>query len=297
MINRGNRRWALLVLVPMLLVAAQAQAITRTSLAEGDLKAAYGSYARGGDCSQEPRLTIDASGFTFQALGRTVKPARFDHAVSFLGPEYAGISSVFFPFPVNEDNLGPVTMIINDGEKPGLVRIEADVRPGQRLDAFYAAFTGASPLRRCTAPGRPAAAAAPAPVAGARGTPWQALPVAGRAPIATVDAAASPSITSFSLFCEGKQPVIAMLFNKPSSDRSIMLSWTFAGGSIDMPMRQGNREATFWQAALAGTRLLPMLMSQRGSAMLRLNGRPEGEVSLANAPAVLRATMRDCAMP
>lgn len=121
--------------------------------------------------------------------------------------------------------------------------------------------------------------------------------MAARAPIATVDAAASPSITSFSLFCEGKQPVIAMLLNKPSSDRSIVLSWSFPAGSIDIPMRQGNREGTFWQGALAGTRLLPNLVRQTGPAMLRLNGRAEGEASLANAPAVLRATMRDCAMP
>jgi hypothetical protein len=288
-----------MAVVPMLLAASQALAITRTSLADGDMKAAFGSYGRAGDCSKEPRLTIDASGFTFQALGRTVKPARFEHAVSFMGREYQGISSVFFPFPVNEDNLGPVTMTINDGETPGLIRIEVYRQPGQPLDSFYAAFSGASPLRRCNAAGLPSVKNAPAtaPAVAVSGTPWQTLPVAGRAPIASVDAAGSASITSFSLFCDGNRPVIAMLLNKPGREASIVLGWHFAGGSTTIPMRQGNREATFWQGALAGTRLLPMLLSQRGSAMLQLNGRPEGAASLANAPAVLRATMQGCAVP
>lgn len=293
MSNRSCLRPLFAAIAALALMAAPALAVTRTNLADGDQKPNFGTYAPRGDCAAEPRLTIDATGLTFRALGRTQKPTRFEHAVSYLGPEYNGIAAVFFPFMVSDDDLGRLVVTVNDNEKRGVVRLEADLPPGQRLDPFQAALLAASPLRRCGAPS-PAAPAAITPPATTAGTPWERLPVAGRAPIATVDAARSPGITSFSLFCDRNQPVIAMLLNKPSREPAIILTWNFSGQPVTIPMRRGNAAGTFWQGALAGSQLVPMLLSRSGTALLRLNGRPEGEVSLAKAPEVLRGTIGGC---
>jgi hypothetical protein len=128
-----------------------ASAVTLTSLKGQRFTANYGNYAPRGDCAQAVGLTIDDSGFTFRALGRTVKSPRFEHALTYLGQDYQGISAVIFPFPVDDDNYGPVTMIVNDGEKRGLVRLDGDFPRGKRADPFHAALVAASPLLRCNA--------------------------------------------------------------------------------------------------------------------------------------------------
>lgn len=64
-----------------------------------------------------------------------------------LGPR--GISSVFFLSPINDDNFGPVTIIVNDGEKLGVIRIDIDLLRGQRSDPFHAALAAGSPLLPC----------------------------------------------------------------------------------------------------------------------------------------------------
>lgn len=53
------------------------------------------------------------------------------------------------------------------------------------------------------------------------GTPWEVVPVQGRPPLAYVEAAASPNIKSFSLFCEGARPMMAVLLNKPATTTSV----------------------------------------------------------------------------
>jgi hypothetical protein len=55
------------------------------------------------------------------------------------------------------------------------------------------------------------------------GTAWEVVPVQGRAPMAYVDVAASPNIKSFSLFCEGNRPMMAMLLNSPRRCRALRL--------------------------------------------------------------------------
>jgi hypothetical protein len=137
---------ALLALVP----AQQASAITVTNLRNVHLDALFGRYAPGGDCKREPRITVDATGFTFTNGGRTVHPARFEHAVSYGPHDYAGISSWFFPFMKNDDDFGPVLMTFNANEKRGLLMIENE-RAGAG-NPLYVALAKGSPYRKCAAP-------------------------------------------------------------------------------------------------------------------------------------------------
>lgn len=146
-----SRRWFAALALLLLAVPGMAPAVTLTSLKGQGLSAIYGRYAPRGDCAQGVGLTIDETGFTFRALGRTVKTSRFEYALTYLGQDYQGISSVFFPFPVSDDNYGPVIMMVNDGEKRGLIRLEADLPPGQRADPLHAALVAASPLLPCKA--------------------------------------------------------------------------------------------------------------------------------------------------
>jgi hypothetical protein len=137
---------ALLALVP----SQQASAITVTNLRNVHLDALFGRYAPGGDCKREPRITVDATGFTFTNGGRTVHPARFEHAVSYGPHDYAGISSWFFPFMKNDDDFGPVLMTFNANEKRGLLMIENE-RAGAG-NPLYVALAKGSPYRKCAAP-------------------------------------------------------------------------------------------------------------------------------------------------
>jgi hypothetical protein len=137
---------ALLALVP----SQQASAITATNLRNVHLDALFGRYAPGGDCKREPRITVDATGFTFTNGGRTVHPARFEHAVSYGPHDYAGISSWFFPFMKNDDDFGSVLMTFNANEKRGLLMIENE-RAGAG-NPLYVALAKGSPYRKCAAP-------------------------------------------------------------------------------------------------------------------------------------------------
>ncbi len=128
----------------------------------------------------------------------------------------------------------------------------------------------------------------------APGKPWEVVPVQGRTPLAYVDAAASPSIKSFSLFCDKGRPAMAMLTNKPLGGNMLKVSWVFAGGMVDVQVARSNREGTFWQAYLSGSPLLPMLMRQSGKAYLRINDRMEGEAALAGSGAAMRTALRTC---
>lgn len=129
--------------------AGAAQALTLTSLKGQGLDADYGSYAPGGDCGKEPRIAIGDAGLTFHANGQTVKPARFEHALTYMGQSYDGIGQWFFPFPINDGDYGPVLMTVNADEKRGVVTLEADLAPGKSLAPFQAALVRASPFLRC----------------------------------------------------------------------------------------------------------------------------------------------------
>lgn len=408
------------------------QAVTISAFKGQGFEAIYGSYAPGGDCSKEPRLTIGDRGITFRANGREVTPPSVEYAASLYGQRYEGITQVFYPFRVSDTNLGPVLMFVDDDEKRGVIRFQAEQLPGQRADPFHAAFTGSRLFTLCkgtrpagaassaaTAPSTPEVPATPAewtnlaslvgkypgsrgaemidlfergsiaaalrahlgakfavlktnlsvvapmeragnlyflsgnaehqggidqayvildqanralqvglwergkltvypPANGRRlpvtpqikamldssppetatplpGTPWELVPVQGRPPIAYVSAAASPNIESLSLYCQNGRPYMAMLLTRAAAGNALTVTWNFAGGLINIPAQRANNVGTQWIGAVSGTQLIPMLVKQTGTVMLRINGRGEGEASLANSGAVLRTALRDCA--
>jgi hypothetical protein len=429
---------ALAVCAAVFSFATSATAVTISGLKGSGFDPAYGNYAPGGDCSKEPRITLGDRGITFRANGRELTSTRLEYAVSYMGPRYEGITQVIFPFPVNDNDFGRVLMFVNDDERRGIIRFEADLVPGQRADPFHAAFTGAGVFRLCggsaavagaparsgnaapSASARPqvAAQATPAewtnlaslvgrhPGGGARdgidildkgtiaasiqarmgakmavlkrnlsvitplqrsgnlyylsgnaehqggeeqayividptrravqvglwergrltvyppqtggrlpippelktlldnsppenavalpGTPWELVPVQGRAPIAYVSAAGSPNIEALSLYCQSGKPFMAMLLNKPAAGTAKTMTWNFAGRLVNIPVQRANSGGTQWIGGATGTQLIPLLMQQTGTVMLRIDGRLEGEASLSNAPTVLRTALRDC---
>ena len=427
MIEQLFRRWpvsGVAVSASVLMVAASAHAVTINGLQGSGLERIYGSYAPGGDCAREPRVTIGDAGMTFRATGRTVTAARIEYAASFFGGAYEGDALAFFPFPRSDSDFGTVLMFVNE-ERTGIVRIEAEAEPGQRLDPFQTAITGTYQLCPGTGsgaapptlpeavlvPGTPlewanlsgmvgrypgsyaennidlfhkgAIAAALraalgekmsvfetnlstvtplqrhgnlyyimgnaphrggedqayvlidatkravqvglweqgrltvyAPESGrlsepleiremlarspgetanaAPGTPWEILPVQGRAPVAYVEAAASPNITSITLYCENGRPYVAMLLNKPTTGTRSMMTWNFAGRLVDIPVQRADNVGTYWVGDIAGTALIEHLMMHKDVALLRIDGRLEGEASLVNAAGALRATLRQC---
>ncbi|MXO71843.1 hypothetical protein GRI99_09355 [Altererythrobacter buctensis] len=416
------------LLVGALMLPVSARALSVNGLKDQGVDHIYGSYARSGDCSREPRVTISDAGMAFTSSGRTVQVTRLEYAVSFFGMSYEGISLAFFPFPQSRSDMGPVLLYANYDEKPGALLIEANAEPGQRLDPFHASLAGEYQLCAGTgstaAPATPASTAAPAPVAGtplewtnlaalvgrypgaysednidlfdkgtiaaalraalgakmpvleanlsavtplqsegglyyimgnaphrggedqayvtidpvkravqvglweqgkltvyapasgrlpeprevrdmlarspgesanaAPGTPWEVLPVSGRVPVAYVEAAASPSIISLTLYCENGRPYMAMLLNKPANGARSTMTWNFAGRLVNIPVQRANNAGTYWVGGITGTQLVPLLMTQRDMVYLRIDGRLEGEASLADAPATVRATLRQC---
>src|SRR3546814_10309865 len=58
------------------IAAASAQALPLSSFKDQGVDHIFGSYAPRGDCSKEPRVTIDEKGMTFRANGREIKPPR-----------------------------------------------------------------------------------------------------------------------------------------------------------------------------------------------------------------------------
>jgi|TARA_R100000501_G_scaffold18139_1_gene36337 hypothetical protein len=414
---------AIIVLLAALLLARPASALPLTNLKGQGLESIYGAYAPGGECTREPRITIDEDGFAFRVGESTVRGKPFERALTFMGPSYDGISAVFFPFPASNSDFGPLVMIVNDEETPGLIRVDSNLAPGQRLDPLHAALNEASPFIRCegSAPA-PVTPAPPVPAAetqatrnvpvtwvslpdhvgeydvhidsgevgseisallgtkmqallrnmsavsplrrqgsiyylsgnaphqggmeqayilldadrravqvglwergkltvyssksgrippppeirtllassppedalAAPGTPWEIVPVQNRPPIAYVEAAASPNIKSLSLFCEGARPMMAMLLNKPFQQPSMKMTWNFAGRLVHVPLVRANREGTFWQGSLAGSALIGTMLSQSGSAYLRVDDRLEGEALLTGADVALRTALRPC---
>ena len=407
-----------------------AQAIPLSSFNDQGLDHIFGSYAPSGDCSKEPRIIIDENGMLFRANGRDVRQQRMEYALTFMGMSYDGITAVVFPFPPSSNDFGRVIMLVNDDEKPGVIRFDADLPPGERPDPFHAAFTNgglftlchgsaptgtALPLRpevEVAVQGIPAewnnlaglvgrypgeygkdnidifdrgavatalktllgpkmatfqtnmstvtplqragryfylSGNAPhqggneqaylmidptrlevqvglwergkltvyAPASGTRlpvapdikqllnnsppetavplpGTPWEVVPVQGRAPIAYVSAAASPNIEALSLYCEGGKPFMAMLLNKPATATTMTMTWNFSGRLVNIPVQRANAGGTQWIGRVSGTELIPLLMQQRGTVMLRINDRLEGEASLDDSAVVLRSTVQGC---
>ncbi|WP_089214225.1 hypothetical protein [Sphingopyxis indica] len=128
----------------------------------------------------------------------------------------------------------------------------------------------------------------------APGTPWEVVPAEGRAPLAYVDAAASPRIRSITIFCDSGRPALAMLTVKPITERPVTLTWNFNGRTTNLAMIQSNREATFWQAGLSGSPLIAQIEQGRDPAYLRINGTLEGQAALTGASAALNVALKGC---
>lgn len=139
----------LLLGAAMLVGATEAAAVTLSDLRDQGLDPIFGDYAPGGDCVLEPRLTIGETGFAFQSGARTAQSESFEHALSFWGPDYDGISLVFFPFPLDEYEPGHVLMIVNADEQPGIVTFDENLGPGESLSPLEAELIAASPLMMC----------------------------------------------------------------------------------------------------------------------------------------------------
>src|SRR3546814_497653 len=167
----------------MMSMSSIAHAVPVNGLRDPAFRYIYGSYAPGGDCSREPRVTINSAGMTFRASGRDVKTTRLEYAASIFGVRYEGITLAFYPFVKSDNTLGPVLVYVNDEEKPGAIRISADAEPGRPLDPFHAAIAGTYKL--CAGSGSGAAPPATPEPSPAAGTPleWTNLPsLVGRYP-------------------------------------------------------------------------------------------------------------------
>ena len=140
-----------LISIALLLALAlqPAGAVSVTNLKGMHLDSLFGRYAPGGDCTREPRIVVDATGFAFSRGGKTVHTGKFEHAVSYGPYDYAGMSQWFFPFVKSDDDMGPVLMTFNAGEKPGLLTITNEATGA--ANPLHAALFKNSPYRKCAA--------------------------------------------------------------------------------------------------------------------------------------------------
>jgi len=115
-----------------------------------DFEALHGRYAPAGVCSKKPQILVDAAGFTFEVGGDREQATRIEHAVSYGGNHYEGITLWFFPF--RNANGWPVIMAFNANEKPGTLTIEPNDegwKGGPPLSARNQALANGSPYARC----------------------------------------------------------------------------------------------------------------------------------------------------
>lgn len=290
-------RWIGAFLTAALAVGSTtAGAVTLDNLDGQGFEPIFGDYAPGGNCSAEPRVTIDKTGMTFRANGSSSHSKTVEFAASFLGPEYDGISMVFFPFPLGDYEFGRVIMTANADEMPGLLRFEDNTGPGDTFTSLEAALVRTGTFQLCGAAAASASAAAPAETAAVgEATPWEVVPVDGGLPLAYVDAAGSPDIEAFSVFCSEGQPAIAMLLKNGMAGDRLGVAWGFAGGTVQLTVYPSSRDGTFWQSYLRESGLLDWLIRESGQAQLRIGNTAEGAVSLKGSTATIKTALASCA--
>lgn len=109
----------------------------------------FGRYAPGGDCGRQPQVVVSREGFKFEG-GPALPPAtRPEHAASFMGNFYEGISVFFFPYPAEPR---PFLLALNADEKEGVLTLQAydfDDQRGPRLPDQYRPYIAGSPYLRC----------------------------------------------------------------------------------------------------------------------------------------------------
>jgi hypothetical protein len=289
-------RWIGVFLTAALAIGSTAAgAVTLDTLEGSGFEPIYGDYAPGGNCSAEPRVTIDATGLTFHSGGSTTHSRKVEFAASYMGRDYDGISLVFFPFPLSDYEFGRVVMTANADEQPGLLRFEDNTGPGDKFTPIEAALVRTGTFQLC---GGAAAASAPAPAetaAVADTTPWELVPTDGGTPLAYVDAAGSKDIEAFSVFCSEGQPAIAGLFKNGMAGDRLGIAWGFAGGTVQLTLYPSSRDGTFWQSYMRESGLLDWLLRESGQANLRIGGTAEGAVSLKGSTATIKAALASCA--
>jgi len=126
-----------------------ASAVTLKTLKDSQLTDLYGIYAPGGDCKREPRIKVDDSGLAYEYAGQATHSTSIEYALTYGGPDYAGISRWMFPFPVSDNDVGRVLMIFNPEEKPGTLKAEPNLGLGEHMSEFQAALVKASPYAKC----------------------------------------------------------------------------------------------------------------------------------------------------
>ena len=115
-----------------------------------DFEPLFGRYAPAGDCRQQPQVTVDADGMSFEVGGTTEQVTRLEYAASYGGNFYEGISQWFMPF--GHSGSHPILMTFNADEKEGELAITGHDEGwdgGPPLSARNKALVAGSPYRRC----------------------------------------------------------------------------------------------------------------------------------------------------
>lgn len=104
----------------------------------------WGTYAPGGDCTKEPRVTIGQS-LIVQAGGKPTRYGPIDSCVSCVGgASYEGIEVWVTYLGANGDPMYPMFRV-NADEKRGTLVVDRDASAPAPIKAVSAA----SPLKRC----------------------------------------------------------------------------------------------------------------------------------------------------
>lgn len=166
--SAAGRGFLALAMPALLLSSAPARALTVTNLRNLQVEWSFGQYAPGGDCTRQPRLTVDATGFTVLANGQTLHPARSEWAPDYVrgaddnpNPRYK--VTWFFPFMRSDSDFGPLVLTLEQDRGVATASFEnQDMHP---QPGAYGALLAATPLKRCGGAAAPAPAPAPRPAA------------------------------------------------------------------------------------------------------------------------------------
>lgn len=147
------------ILVMALLVSASSSAQFRAdpNLKGSGLDANYGTYAPGGDCKREPRITVDDSGFTFRDGKHDMHPPTVATDAGHFGRQDTLLAFLPFPAGVTQGESGL------EASDPGPVLMALDTQaftltlsasnPGVPLTPLQEALIKNSPYARCGAQG------------------------------------------------------------------------------------------------------------------------------------------------
>ncbi len=138
----------ILVLCSAMMITGKVQAIEVKNL--DGFEAIFGRYAPGGDCSKQPHIVVDKTGFTFEVTGKSEKATHPEYAASYGGNFYEGISLWFFPY-FDPDKDRPLLLTFNADEQKGVLAVatEYNYPGGPKLDAKYQLLVNGSPYKVC----------------------------------------------------------------------------------------------------------------------------------------------------